>query len=163
MITYLDPSFGKESEVARSCLTLQFHGLQPARLLCPWDSPGKYTGVGCNFLLQGIFLTEGSNPGLPHCRQTLCCLRLGYFTCRPWDKHFHQRALNYLIGRNKSLDFLENVRKKESFWWCRDPWFHANEQRPHSSISYKGPKHKRKELKCCALHKDDPWSTLAGW
>ena len=28
------------------------HGLQPARLLCPWDSPGKNTGVGCHFLLQ---------------------------------------------------------------------------------------------------------------
>ena len=33
--------------------------------------PGKSTGVGCHFLLQGIFLTQGSNPGLPHCRQTL--------------------------------------------------------------------------------------------
>ena len=33
--------------------------------------PGKNTGVGCHFLLQGIFPTAGSNPGLPHCRQTL--------------------------------------------------------------------------------------------
>ena len=38
--------------------------------LRPWDSPGKNTGVGCHFLLQGIFLTQGSNPGLPRCRQT---------------------------------------------------------------------------------------------
>ena len=37
-------------------------GLQPARLLCLWDFPGKNTGVGCHFLLQGIFLTQGSNP-----------------------------------------------------------------------------------------------------
>ena len=37
----------------------------------PWDSPGKNTGVGCHFLLEGIFLTQGLNPGLPHCRQTL--------------------------------------------------------------------------------------------
>ena len=35
-------------------------GLQPARPLCPWDSPGKNTGVGCHFLLQRIFLTQGS-------------------------------------------------------------------------------------------------------
>ena len=35
-------------------------------LLCPWDSPGKNTGVGCNFLLQGIFLTQGSNLSLLH-------------------------------------------------------------------------------------------------
>ena len=46
-------------------------GSQPARLLCPWDSPGKNTGEGCHFLLQGIFPTEESNPGLLHCRQIL--------------------------------------------------------------------------------------------
>ena len=34
-----------------SCLVLQPHGLQPARLLCPWNFPGKDTGVGCHFLL----------------------------------------------------------------------------------------------------------------
>ena len=34
------------------------------RLLCPWDSPGKYTGVLCHALLQGIFLTQGLNPHL---------------------------------------------------------------------------------------------------
>ena len=40
------------------------------RLLRPWDFLGKSTGVGCHFLLQEIFRTQGSNPGLPHCRQT---------------------------------------------------------------------------------------------
>ena len=45
------------------------HRLQPTRLLHPWDFPGKSTGVGCHFLLQGIFPTQGWNPGLPHCRQ----------------------------------------------------------------------------------------------
>ena len=34
------------------------------RLLCPWDFPGENTGAGCHFLLQGIFPTQGSNPGL---------------------------------------------------------------------------------------------------
>ena len=43
----------------------------PTRLLCPWDFPGKNTGVGCHFLLQEIFPIQGLNPGLPHCRQTL--------------------------------------------------------------------------------------------
>ena len=37
-----------------------------ARLFCPWDSPGKNTGVGCHFLLQRFFLTRGSNPQLLH-------------------------------------------------------------------------------------------------
>ena len=39
-------------------------GLQATRLLCPCDSPGKNTGVGCHALLQEIFLTQGSNPCL---------------------------------------------------------------------------------------------------
>ena len=46
-------------------------GLYPTRLLCPWDSPGKNTGVGCHSLLQGIFLTQGSKPDLPHFREIL--------------------------------------------------------------------------------------------
>ena len=44
--------------------SLQSHGLQPARLLCSWDSSAENTGVGCHFLLQGIFPTQGSNPCL---------------------------------------------------------------------------------------------------
>ena len=49
----------------------------PARLLHPWyfpgqwDFPGQNTGVGCHSLLQGIFPTQGSNLGVPHCSQTL--------------------------------------------------------------------------------------------
>ena len=58
--------------VAQSCLTLcDPHGLQPTRFLSPQDSAGKNTGVGCYFFLQGIFPTQGLNPGLPHCRQIL--------------------------------------------------------------------------------------------
>ena len=41
------------------------HGLQPAGLLCPWDFPGKNTGVDCHFLLQGIFSIQES-PGKPY-------------------------------------------------------------------------------------------------
>ena len=40
-------------------------------LLRPWDFPGKSTGVGCHFLLQGIFPTQESNLSLPRCRQML--------------------------------------------------------------------------------------------
>ena len=47
------------------------HRRQPTRLPHPWDSPGKNTGVGCHFLLQRIFPTQGSNPHLLHCRQIL--------------------------------------------------------------------------------------------
>ena len=54
--------------------SLRPHGLGPARLLSPWDFPGKNTGVGYYALLQGIFLTQGLNPGFLLCRQILYCL-----------------------------------------------------------------------------------------
>ena len=83
-----------ESEVAQSYLTpsdpmdcslpgFSVHGIFQARVLewvaiafsmtpySPWNSPGQNTGVGSLFLLQGIFPTQGSNPGLPQCRQIL--------------------------------------------------------------------------------------------
>ena len=49
--------------------SVQPYGLQPSRLLCPWDSPGKNTGVGSHALFQGIFLTQKLNLDLLHCRQ----------------------------------------------------------------------------------------------
>ena len=45
--------------------------LQPHGLYSPWNSPGQNTGLSCHFLLQGIFPTQGSHPGLPHCRWIL--------------------------------------------------------------------------------------------
>ena len=44
------------------------------RLLCPWNSPGKNTGLGCRSLLLGIFPIQGSNLGLLYYRQILYCL-----------------------------------------------------------------------------------------
>ena len=55
---------------------MRAHGLQPIRLLCPWDSPDKNTEVGCHFLLQGIFQTQGYNLGLLHWWWILYHLRL---------------------------------------------------------------------------------------
>ena len=51
--------------------SLSSHGLYPTRLLRPWNFPGKSTGVGCNFLLQGIFRMQELKPSLPHYAQTL--------------------------------------------------------------------------------------------
>ena len=50
------------------------------RLLCPWNAAGKNIGVGCHFFLRGIFLTQGLNPGLLHCRQIVYCLS-------HWENH----------------------------------------------------------------------------
>ena len=59
------------------------------RLLRPRDFLGKSTGVGCHFLLQGFFPTQGSNPGLPHCRQMLYRLS-------------HQGSPDYSVSSPKS-------------------------------------------------------------
>ena len=48
--------------------------LRPHGLYSPWNSPGQNTGLGSLSLLQGIFPTQGSNPGLLHCRRILCQL-----------------------------------------------------------------------------------------
>ena len=66
------------------------------RLLCPWDIPGKNTGVGCHFLLQGIFPTQGSSPhllSLLHWQLDLYHLILNLFIYslrllpHPWSSH----------------------------------------------------------------------------
>ena len=65
--------------VAKTLLTLslkwKWKSLSRVQLFAtpwtPWNSPGQNTGVGCHALLQGIFPTQGSNPGLLHCRQIL--------------------------------------------------------------------------------------------
>ena len=61
--------------VSQSCLTLcNPVDYSPSGSSVHGDSLGKNTGVGCHTLLQGIFPTQGLNPGLPHCRQILYCL-----------------------------------------------------------------------------------------
>ena len=73
--------------------SLQPHGLLLTRPLCPWNFPGKNTGVGCHSLLQGIIPTQGSNPGLLLGRQIL-------YHCATWGAsdllgplpHFYSRA-----------------------------------------------------------------------
>ena len=65
----------RSHQVSESCSivsnSLRPYELQSSRLLCPWDSPGKNNGVGCHLLLQGIFLTQGSNPHLLHYKEIL--------------------------------------------------------------------------------------------
>ena len=70
-----------------NCLVMS-DSLWPHGLYCPWNSPGQNTGVGSLFHLQGIFPTQGSNPGLPHCRQILYQMshqgRVNGFNFRMW-------------------------------------------------------------------------------
>ena len=78
------------------------HGLEPTTLLHPWDFPGKDTGVGCHFLLQGIFLTQGSNSGLLHCRQTLYPLSYQGIPCGCRQKKTHTHPVRLYSYRTKN-------------------------------------------------------------
>ena len=55
----------------RESLSVVSNSLRPQGLYSPWNSLGQNTGVGSLSVLQGIYPTQGSNPGLPHCRQIL--------------------------------------------------------------------------------------------
>ena len=82
--------------------SLPSSGLQPTRLLCPWNSPGN-TGVSSHFLLQGIFQTQGSNLGLLHCRQILCHMNhqgSPIFSAKPWDYLGQTRMIGHPRKQN---------------------------------------------------------------
>ena len=61
----------KGSLVKSESRSVVFNSLQPHGLYCPWNSPGQNTEVGRLSLLQGIFPTQGLNPGLLRCRQII--------------------------------------------------------------------------------------------
>ena len=73
------------------------HGLQPARLLCSWDFPGKNTGMSSHFLLQGIFPTQGSNLVLLYLRWLLHCLSQPVATFKMiWDNGIEICIISYM-------------------------------------------------------------------
>ena len=84
------------------------HGLWPARLLCAWDSPGKNTGVGCHALLQGIVLTQGSNPLLLYLPQW----QAGSLPLMPQGSPGHH---HYSVIIIISIPHLTNI-KSPVFW-----------------------------------------------
>ena len=84
--------------VTQSCPPLSDPiGLQFTRLLCPWDSPGKKTGVGCHVLLQRITPSQGSNPGLPHCWRILHQLSPEQCLFEEPRIHFYFGLLSYSL------------------------------------------------------------------
>ena len=114
----------KESEVAQSCPTLRdprdcslpgssvhgifqqeyWSGVPLPSLKYPFEpvfvGGGKNTGMSCHFRLQEIFLTQGSNPGLPHCRQTL------YHLSHQWSPNRLQYTVNITFLCIGKKDFL---------------------------------------------------------
>ena len=80
--------------------------LWPHGLYSPWNSPGQHTGVGTLSLLQGIFPTQGSNPGLPYCRQILCQLsHKGSPRILEWVAYpFSSRGIDYPFSKQSLVD-----------------------------------------------------------
>ena len=95
----------------------------PPRLLCPWDSPGfsrilqdsPSPGVGCHFLLQGIFQTQGSNPHLLH-----------------WEILY--RVYSIYKTKEKKIG-LEEKHLIEDFRWDQWPSWDLYPDRPHAWTS----------------------------
>ena len=106
--------------------SLQPYGLQPARLLCPWDSPGKNTGVGCQARLQGIFLiksTSLTSPALAGRFFTtsttwealrsggLAAIHRNYFICFKQTQISDRHVLTQLLN-NEALDSTLNFSEQ---------------------------------------------------
>ena len=125
--------------VAQSCPTL----CNPMDCSLPGssvhgDSPGKNTGVGCHFLLQGIFPTQGSNPGLLHCRQILYLLYItiiiyfvqtvsdlaieSSFQC-PFTFSIIFWAFPYFLAPSDSFSNFLAPTPNEFSHFFKDPWF----------------------------------------
>ena len=82
--------------------SLQPHGLWPTRLLCPWDSPGRNTGMGCHCLLQGSFRTQGLNSCLLHWQtDSLPLSHLGNPEYRRAMSLFHAQTLPSMSGMSE--------------------------------------------------------------
>ena len=112
--------------------SLQPHGLKPARLLCAWNFPGRNTGVGYNFLLHGLFLTQGLNPHLLHWQEgplplappgktsvhfssvTQSCLTL----CDPMDCSMPDFLVHHQLQSLLKLTSIESVMPSSHLILC---------------------------------------------
>ena len=125
--------------VATSCLILVTLWTVASRLLCPRGFLGKRTGMGCRFLLQGIFPTQELNPGLLHCRQILYRLshkESPYLEIRAQEaqNHLPRSLIKYSIMSNKKnpLTILLQRITRIAVWlpvWffslCSGTWRHT--------------------------------------
>ena len=86
--------------------SLQPHGLQPARLLCPCNFPGKKTGVGCHFLLQGNLLDSGIKPA----SFESSALAGRFFTTLPPGKHIclSREEISY------DIPYIQNLKRNDT-------------------------------------------------
>ena len=124
--------WGKESESESH--SAMFDSLWPHGLYSPWNSPGQNTEVGSLSLLQGIFPTQGCNPGLPHCRWILYQLshkgspRILEWVTYPFSSRYswprNWTRVSYIAGiffTNRAMREAKKLNESESEETLRDP------------------------------------------
>ena len=126
---------------SESCSVMS-DSLRPHGLYGPWNSQGQNTGVGSLCLLQGIFPTQGWNPGLPHCRQILYQLS-HLIVCHGYKKWkmaaqmpsvFHPCSVKMvLLGTSLVIQWLRLHLPMQGVWI----WSLVGELRSHMSWSQK--------------------------
>ena len=97
--------------------SLRPHGLYLTRLLCPWNCPGRNTRVGNRSLRQGIFPTQGSNPGLSHCSQIPYCL-----ATREAPYPVYRKNQSWEFGAMSGSWLLLEGRGSEMRGWGQENW-----------------------------------------
>ena len=131
------------------CSTLQPHGLQPTRLLCPWDFPGKNTRAGCHLLLQGIFPTQGSNTSLSNLLLwQVGSLPLGHLGSQP-----HSSILAWKISWTEELGGSQSMGSQRV--GCN--WAHTQQRDlsvTHSEVSQKEKNKYRILTHVCGIQKN---------
>ena len=99
--------------VAQSCpASCDPMGCSPTRLLCPWDSPGQNTVVGSHPLLQGVFPTQGLNPGLLHWQSDS-------LPCEPPGKPCGQlRRADFIVPNCAFHGGITQAAGNQALWAC---------------------------------------------
>ena len=107
--------------------SFQPHGLQLVRLLCPWDFPGENTGVGCHFLLQGIFPTQGLNPHLLHGKWILY-----HRATKDWWYYwlvlvaFEKTSRTVMQGLFNNTNYVLSSQTEDCIWYYKCPQFFSS-------------------------------------
>ena len=132
LFTTAPPGTAATTKLLQSCLTLRPHRRQPTRLLCPWDSPGKNTGVGCHFLLQCMKVKVKSLSRVRLFATPWTIVR-GILQARilewvafpfsrgpsqPRDQTQHCRGILYQLRHKGSAGWEVEFQFREGFSWC---------------------------------------------
>ena len=115
--------------------SLRSHGLQPGRLLCPWNFPGKNTGAGCHFLLQGIFLTQGSNSCISRWILLAAPPGKSCTTSTGLYNYLHKCPSNSIIQSICYQTFTEHIQCARHCPSLRGSMFHKT-NKPLSELAY---------------------------